>query len=746
MEKVFQTTWAGKPLTIRVGKLAQQATASAVVSYGDTTVLGTVVMSPNKKNADFFPLTVEYEERLYAAGRIKSSRFIKREGRPTDDATLIGRLIDRSIRPLFDDRMRNEVQLVLTVLSFDQENSPDIVGLIAAATVLHMSEIPWQGPIAGVRIGRTPEKKLIVNPNYEELEKSDLDLFVAGSDKRVLMIEAGASEVPEDAMYDAILFAQEQLKEVTALIEKVRAEFGDEKVDPITHAKTAEEQEKEAAHNALLARATKEFIIPKIEELFFNAPRANKVDRRIAKETLKHELEAWLESQGIESDACQAVLGEVEGIVESQVVAKILDEDRRVDGRSLDEIRPLSAEVGLFRRNHGSGLFNRGETQVLTIATLGAPGDEQTLDGMEVVGKKRFMHHYNFPPFSVGEVKAMRGPGRREIGHGALAEKALERMIPTKEVFPYTVRLVSEVLSSNGSSSMGSTCGSTLALMDAGVPIKAPIAGIAMGLASEGDLNRWKIITDLQDLEDGTGGMDFKIAGSKDGITAIQLDTKTLGLTKEIVRETLDRARAARLRVLDVMREAIPEVRKELSPFAPRIITLHINPEKIRDVIGPGGKTINEIIDATGVQIDIEDDGTVFITGTNAENTNRAVQWVNSLTKEVQAGEVYQGKVTRIMDFGAFVEVLPKQEGLVHISELAPWRVNKVTDIVNVGDSIPVIVKEIDNLGRINLSHKSAPGNKFEGMDPAQMPKSDFAPRGDRNDSRGNGNGRPPRH
>jgi polyribonucleotide nucleotidyltransferase len=734
MEKTFSLDWGGKQLTIKTGKLAQQATASALVSLGDTIVLATVVMSPDKRaGIEFFPLSVEYDEKLYAAGKIKGSRFIKREGRPTDDAVLIGRLIDRSLRPLFDDRMRNEIQVIVSVLSFDGVHSPDVVGLIAASTALHMSSIPWRGPICGVKVGRV-DGKWQTNPTYEEILKSDLELYVAGTSEKVIMIEAGGNEVPEADVIEAISHAKNHMAPVCALIEQVREEVGKAKVDPFQM--TEEELAAQAVKDALIARAKAECAVASIEKHFFGEPQADKVARRDAKGRVKKDVKAWLVAQEIDEKLQADVLSNVEWFVEEEVVTKILDEDRRIDGRRIDQVRPLSSEVALFKRSHGSGLFARGETQVLTVATLGSPGDAQTLDGMEVNGEKRFMHHYNFPPYSVGEAKPMRGPGRREIGHGALAEKALERMIPAKADFPYTIRLVSEVLSSNGSSSMGSTCGSTLALMDAGVPIKAAIAGIAMGLASEndekGDLKRWKVLTDLSDLEDGTGGMDFKVAGSAKGVTAIQLDTKTFGISDEIIRETMAKARTARLQILDVMASAIKEPRKELSSFAPRIITLKINPEMIRNVIGPGGKMINEIIAACNVQIDIEDDGSVFITGTNAEGSDKAVEWVKSLTREVKVGEVFKGKVSRIMDFGAFVEVAPKTDGLVHISELAPFRVGKVTDVVNIGDVIVVKVIEIDDLGRINLSHKQAPGNKFEGMDPSQYPKTEMPTRAPR--------------
>jgi len=727
MEKTFSTTWAGKPLKIQVGKLAQQANASAVVTHGGTVVLASVVMSPEaRQGMDFFPLTVEYEERLYASGKIKGSRFIKREGRPTDDAVLLGRLVDRSIRPLFDESMRNEIQVVATTLSYDHENSPDVPALLAVATALQMSHIPWNGPLAGIRMGRI-DGKMIVNPTAEEHTKSEFDLFVAGTTEKVLMIESGASETTEEVMYEAIMQAKREMAPALDLMKQVVDEFGKEKL-------VVAAAEVDEAIKKLIKKAADEVIIPGIDELFFGKPKDSKVARREAKSALKAQVKEWLKKNEVEETSYGAVLSTIEGLLEERLTVRILEEGVRVDGRALDEVRRLSAEVGLFERNHGTGLFERGETQVLTTTTLGSPGDEQTLDGMEINGTKRFMHHYNFPPYSVGEVKPMRGPGRREIGHGALAEKALERMIPAKETFPYTIRLVSEVLSSNGSSSMGSTCGSTLALMDAGVPIKAPVAGIAMGLASEadakGNMKRWKVITDIQDLEDGDGGMDFKVAGTKNGITAIQLDTKTLGLNDEIVKETLTRAKAARLKVLDVMLKAISAPRPELSKYAPRITTLKINPDKIRDVIGPGGKMINEIIAKTGVQIDIEDDGSIFVTATNAESSKEAIAWIGRLTKEVKAGEIFTGKVTRLMDFGAFVEVAPRQEGLVHVSEMAPFRVGKASDVMNVGDIVTVKVIEIDELGRINLSYKQAPGNKFENMDPSQYPKSDFAPRG----------------
>ncbi len=707
----FETEWGGRELIIETGKYAEQAGGSCTVRYGDTVVLATATMADTlREGMDFFPLMVEFEERLYAAGRIKGSRFIKKEGRPTDEAMLTARFIDRALRPLFDDRMRNDVQIIVTCLSFDGENDPDVIGLIAASCALHMSDIPWGGPIGCIRVGQI-EGEWVMNPTYEARGKSILDLAFAGTSEKTIMIEAGANEASEETVLEAFSFGQKHMRKPIDLIEQVRKAVGKEKVDVLSpkseEAKQALEKQREVE---ALARP---FIAEKTREVYFSAPKATKAERRDEKKRLKEMLSEFLTSKGVAIEHLGWGLGVVDEVVEDEVSRAILEGNRRVDGRSITDVRPLLCEVAVLPRVHGSAHFKRGETQVVSVTTLGAPGDEQTLDGMEIVGKKRFMHHYNFPPYSVGEVKPMRGPGRREIGHGALAEKALSLMMPDKETFPYSIRVVSEVFGSNGSSSMASTCGCTLALMDAGVPIKAPIAGVAMGLASD-KKGRWKVFTDLQDLEDATGGMDFKIAGSKTGITAIQMDTKTDGLNREMLEETLRQARDARLKVLDAMLSVLAAPRPELSPYAPRIITLRINPERIGDVIGPGGKMINEIIATTGVQaIDIEDDGLVMITSTNAEGAAKAEQWVRDLTREVIAGEIFKGKVTRLMDFGAFVEVLPKQEGLIHISNLAPWRVGKVSDIVKMGDIVNVKVTEIDDLGRINLSMKDAPGNVY---------------------------------
>ncbi len=703
MIKKFETEFGGRTLRFEIGRLAQQATQSVWCQYGDTVALATVVLGQVKEGQDYFPLQVDFEERLYAAGRIKGSRFIKREGRASDEAILTGRLIDRSIRPLFNKDLKNELQVVITILSVDQENDSDVPALLAASAALALSDIPWDGPIGGLRIGRV-ENEFVLNPTYEARLKSDLDLFVAGTAEKILMIEAGAEQIPENSMQEAMEFGLKHLGKLSEFIRSVQKEVGKPKRN-LADLLLKKEEDEETQITESNIQKVHEWFSTHAAQYLTNGLNVTKKSRKESVSTLKIDLDEYLKQEQIGKEKRKKLLSLIDGLVEKEITRAILEEGKRVDGRGLDDIRALSCEVGVLPRTHGSGLFSRGETQVLTIATLGSPGDEQTLDSMEEVGKKRYMHHYNFPGYSVGEVKRMMGPGRREIGHGALAEKALLPVIPTKEEFPYTIRLVSEVLGSNGSSSMGSVCGSSLALMDAGIPIKEPVAGIAMGLASN-EKGAYKILTDLQDLEDGEGGMDFKVAGTKNGITAIQLDTKTDGLTAPLIKETLEKARNARLRILAVMHDALPQPRSELSKYAPRIVTIRINPEKIRDVIGPGGKTINEIIAATGVQIDIEQDGLVLITSVNADASQKAIEWVERLTKEVAVGEVFDGKVTRLMDFGAFVEVLPRQEGLVHISELAKERVNKVGDVVKVGQAVKVKVIQIDDQGRINLSMK----------------------------------------
>ncbi len=705
----FETLWGGKALTIETGKLAAQAGGSCTVRYGDSVILAAATLSERARDGvSFFPLSVEYEEKLYASGKIKGSRFIKREGRPTDEAVMTGRMIDRAIRPLFPDGVKHEVQVVVDCLSADLENDTDILGMIGASCALAISNVPWDGPIAGIRIGRVGGE-WVINPTFEARLKSDIDAIVAGTPDRVLMLECNAQEATDGDMDAAIQFGQKHLREPIALIQEIAAAVGKTKVDAkkLMGFTAGNEEEEYQKKTEIIAQA-KKFLNERLPTVLFNAPKASKSERHETLVLAEKEMDLHLESAGVDESGRGMAHDSFEKLVDEVVAAAIIEREQRVDGRSLTDVRELKCEVGLLPRTHGSGLFSRGETQVLSTVTLGGPGDAQVMDGMDASGKKRFFHHYNFPPYSVGETGRIGGAGRREIGHGGLAERAIEPILPDKEVFPYTIRVVSEVLSSNGSSSQASACGSILALMDAGVPIKRPVAGMAMGLASTAD-GRYKILTDLQDLEDGKGGMDFKVAGTRTGITTIQLDTKTKGLSSEIVTATLNQARDARLRILDAMEACIAAPRPEMSPFAPRIETFRINPERIRDVIGPGGKIINEIIDATGVTIDIENDGTVTICSVSGPAMRRAVDWVHNLTREIAAGETFEnGKVVRIMDFGAFVELIPNQDGMVHISELAPWRVNKVTDIVKIGDIVPVKVIEIDSMGRINLSMKQA--------------------------------------
>ncbi|MDD3706507.1 MAG: polyribonucleotide nucleotidyltransferase [Clostridiaceae bacterium] len=686
---VFELELAGRKLSIETGRIAQLADAAVLVRYGDTVVLVTACASAEpKQGIDFFPLSVDYEERLYAVGKIPGG-FIKREGRPTEKAILSARLIDRPIRPLFPHGYRNDVQVVATVLSVDQDNLPEIAAMVGSSAALSISSIPFQGPTGSVLVGRV-DGELVLNPNNEEREKSDLHLVVSGTKDAVMMVEAGAKEVPEDVMLEAIMFAHDNIRKIVAFIEEIVAKVGKEKKE---YTVFKPEEEIEAAVREYATQKTLDAIRTpdKLE-------RQEKIDA-VKEETFEHFEEIFPEK---EKDIDEVLYD----ILKEQVRKLITEEGIRPDDRKLDEIRPISSEVGILPRVHGSGLFTRGQTQVLTIATLGALGDVQILDGLTEEETKRYMHHYNFPPYSVGETRFMRGPGRREIGHGALAERALEPMIPTEEEFPYTIRLVSEVVSSNGSTSQGSVCGSTLALMDAGVPIKAPVAGVAMGLMKE--KGNVAILTDIQGMEDFLGDMDFKVAGTREGITAIQMDIKIAGIDRPILERALEQARVGRLFILDKMLSVISEPRKELSPYAPKIITTRIDPDKIRDIIGPGGKTINKIIAETGVKIDIEDDGRVFIAATNQSAGDKALNIIESLVKEVKEGEIYLGKVTRLMTFGAFVEILPGKEGLVHISKLDTKRVEKVEDVVAVGDEILVKVTEIDKQGRINLSRRHA--------------------------------------
>ena len=687
---------AGRTLTIETGKLAKQASGAVTVRYGDTQVLATAVMSKDKSNVmGYFPLMVDYEERYYAAGKIKGSRFIKREGRPSDEAVLAGRAVDRTIRPLFDMRMRNEVQVVITVQSIDGQNDPDIISIIAASAALSISDIPWGGPVAAVKVGMV-EGVVVINPTKEQEAISTMNLTLSGTTEKINMIEAGASETPEEDVVRAFEAGHAAVAQIAQFITTIATEVGKQKREAtrLMGTTVCEDRIKEVliAHN--------------IEDALYGTKMEIAEQTTKVKEVAKEELLQSLSEEDLVnfSDVFSLIFDEVcDEIVHRNIITK----DRRPDGRATGEIRPITCDVGILPRTHGSGLFTRGETQALTITTLGAPGDEQVIDTMEVDEKKRYIHHYNFPPYSVGEVRFMRGPGRREIGHGALAEKALMPVIPPKESFPYTILLVSEILESNGSSSMAATCGSTLSLMNAGVPIMRPVSGIAMGMMTDFKTGEYRVLSDIQGAEDHYGDMDLKVAGTEKGITAVQMDVKMAGINTDMFRATLMQAREGRMHILDRMLATIPVPNSDLSPFAPRIIIMQINPDKIRDVIGPGGKVINDIIARTGVSIDIEDDGSVFITATEAEGGKMAQSIIHDLTREVMAGEIFEGTVVRIMDFGAFVEVLPGKDGLVHISELAHQRVNKVEDVVKIGDKVTVKVKEIDSQGRVNLSMKA---------------------------------------
>jgi len=710
--KKYSHTLAGKTFLIELTNWAEQANGSVLVRLGDTLVLATAVMSSNaREGIDYFPLMVEYEEKFYAAGKILGSRFIKRETRPSEEAVLAGRLIDRSIRPRFDMQMRNEVQIVITVLSVDDQNDPDVPALLAASLALSLSDIPWQGPIAGVRVAKKKDGEFILNPLYQEREETVLDVIISGTKDKINMLEAGAQEVSEKDFSDAIEWGFKFLQELIDFQNKIGQENQPQKTEGKIIQLPAE----------LKALIKKEFSAKIEKALYQEIPRpaeaagmaATKKTARAAQTTVQ---EDWLKrAEELYPDIFQKnAAGFIfEDEINAIVHRRILEKGERSDGRKTDELRELSAAVGILPRVHGSGLFMRGETHALSTLTLGAPGDQQIIEGMEIRTKRNFLHHYNFPPFSTGEVKPMRGPGRREIGHGALAGRALLPLLPDKEEFPYTIRIVSEILSSNGSSSMASVCGAVLALMDAGVPIKKPAAGTAMGLMLN-EKGEYKILTDIQGPEDHHGDMDFKVAGTRDGITAVQMDVKIEGITFTMLRDTLTQARKTRIQILDFMQGILSAPRPELSPWAPRVLSLKINPEKIGALIGPGGKVINDIIAQTGAQIDIEDDGTVFITSETEEGMKKALSLVKQVTREIKAGELLEGKVTRILDFGAMVEVAPRQEGLIHVSELAPWHVAKVTDIIKVGDVVPVKVKNIDEQGRINLSLKDVPGRYSE--------------------------------
>ncbi len=677
MTEVFEREIGGRTLRMETGKVAGQANGAVVVRYGDTVVLVTAVMSPQpREGIDFFPLTVDYEERLYAAGKIPGGWF-RREGRPSTGGILTARLTDRPLRPLFPKGMRNDVQIVVTTLSADQENDPDILSIIGASTALTISDIPFGGPVSGTRIGYR-DGQFLVNPTFADLNDSALDIVVAGSKDAIVMVEAGASEVSEDVLLEAMRLAQEVNGEVIALQEEMAEKLGKEKSAYISSPATPDE----------VKTAVVEFANTKNWDLVGAA----KDERAEAMRTVRAELVEALGEQ-YPADQLKAALEEH---MKTVVRDRILNEAIRPDGRQPDQIRPIACEVSLLPRTHGSGLFTRGETQVLTIATLGSMGEQQRLDTLEPEETKRYMHHYNFPPFSVGEARPLRGPSRRDTGHGALAERALFPVIPDEDVFPYTIRLVSEVLSSNGSTSMASTCGSTLALMDAGVPIKAPVAGIAMGLIKGDD--KFQVLTDIAGMEDHYGDMDFKVAGTAEGVTALQMDIKIKGITYEILHQALDRAREARLFILERMREAIAEPRAEMSPFAPRMYRITVPQDKIGQVIGPGGRVIRSIIEETKCSVDIEDDGTVFIGSPNEEQAQRAIEIIQGLTKEVELGETYTGTVTRLTNFGAFVEILPGKDGLVRVEDLADFPVGRPEDVVKVGDEVMVMVIEVDSM------------------------------------------------
>ncbi|WP_270996404.1 polyribonucleotide nucleotidyltransferase [Listeria seeligeri] len=689
-KQVFSTEWAGKTLSVEVGQLAKQASGAALIRYGDTVVLTAAVGSKKPRPGDFFPLTVNYEEKMYSVGKVPGG-FLKREGRPSDRATLTARLIDRPIRPLFAEGFRNEVQITSTVFSVDQDCSPEMAAMLGSSVALVISDIPFDGPIAGVDVGRI-DGKYVINPTIEQAEKSDISLTVAGTHDAINMVEAGAKEVSEEAMLEAIMFGHEEIKRLCEFQQQIIDAVGKEKREIELFVSDPElEAEVKAASEGKMKAAIK------TEE---------KKAREAAIEDVKEEILESYKAKELENEA--EVLSEVAHIlemIEKDEMRRLISQDKiRPDGRKVNEIRPLSSEVGLLPRVHGSGLFTRGQTQALSVCTLAPLREHQIIDGLGTEEYKRFMHHYNFPQFSVGETGPRRAPGRREIGHGALGERALQYVIPSEEDFPYTIRLVSEVLESNGSSSQASICGSTLAMLDAGVPIKAPVAGIAMGLVKLGD--DYTILSDIQGMEDHFGDMDFKVAGTKDGITALQMDIKIDGLSRQILEEALTQAKEGRLHILEHLTSTISAPREELSAYAPKIITINIKPEKIKDVIGPGGKQINAIIEETGVKIDIEQDGTVYIASQDQAMNRKAIAIIEDIVREVQVGEVYTGKVRRIEKFGAFVELFKGTDGLVHISELAHERVGKVEDILKLGDEVTVKVIEVDHQGRVNLSRK----------------------------------------
>lgn len=688
MEKSFRMELAGRPLIVETGKMAKQASGAVLVRYGETVVLVTSTASKEaREGMDFFPLTVDYEEKMYAVGKMPGG-FLRREGRPGNSAILNARLIDRPIRPLFDKRCRNDIHVMATVLSVDYDNAPELCGMLGASASLGISDIPWDGPIAGVRVGRI-DGQFVINPTQEQIKVSTLNITVAGSETAILMVEGGAQEAPEEDVLDAIMFGHKTIKELVAFQKKIIEEVGKPKRTLIFP------EIPEEIKTAIYAYAERP-----LKEAIFNP---DKLTREAHMEEVRKEAEAHFKEIYPENGSD---IAECLNHLTKEIVRHMISVDKiRPDGRALDEIRPISCEVGLLPRVHGSALFTRGQTQALTITTLAPMSETQIIDDLTQETEKRYIHQYNFPSYSVGETKSSRGPGRREIGHGALAERALIPVIPTVEEFPYAIRVVSEILESNGSSSQASVCGSTMSLMNAGVPIKAPVAGIAMGLVNEGE--HFTVLTDIQGMEDALGDMDFKVAGTAKGITAIQMDIKIHGLSREILLAALQQAQKGRMFILRKMAECIDKPAEHLSPYAPKIITLTIPVDRIRDVIGSGGKIINKIISETGVKMDVEEDGHVYIATPDEEAAQRAKKWVEELTHEVQVGETYLGKVTRLMKFGVFVEILPGKEGMVHVSQLATRRVEKPEDVVHEGDEIMVKVTEIDDKGRINLSRKA---------------------------------------
>ena len=690
--KVYRTAIGGKLLELEIGKVCEMANGQVMVRYGDTVVNVTAVASKQPRpDIDFFPLSCDYEEKMYAAGKIPGG-FIKREGRPSEKAILNSRLMDRPLRPLFPKGFYNDVQVVATVMSVDLDAPSEIAAMIGSSVALSISDIPWDGPTASVLVGMV-DGEFVINPGLEQREKSDLHLVVSGTKDAIMMVEAGANEVPEETILDAIMFAHEEIKEIVSFIEDIVAEIGKPKMEVELY-KIPEEIETDVRAYAEDKMREAVHTVEKMERL-------ENMDA-VEVETQEHFAEKYPES---EKDIASVLYN----ITKEQVRSLILDDGIRPDNRKYTEIRPIWIDTGILPRAHGSGLFKRGQTQALSVATLGTISEEQKLDGLTEQTEKRYMHHYNFPPYSVGEARPMRSPGRREIGHGALAERAILPVLPSVEEFPYAIRVVSEILSSNGSTSQASVCGSCLALMDAGVPIKAPVAGIAMGLVErveEDGSSTMAILSDIQGMEDFLGDMDFKVAGTAKGVTAIQMDIKVHGLSKKVLQDALKQAKDGRMHIMQEMLAEIPEPRKELSPYAPRIITMQVDPDKIRIIIGPGGKTINAIVEKTGVKIDIDDEGQVFIASTDMEGAEAARKEIELLTKDVEVGEVYEGKVTRIMNFGAFIEILPGKEGLLHISKMAKGREEKVEDVMNVGDIVKVKVTEIDSQDRINLSRK----------------------------------------